>query len=95
MILPCTSSSCGFITTIKVTGNNFPLNALVEITNNGSVYGENTNVFSTPDAELTNINSTEILMDFYHLPKCTTFGVQVAANGQKYVSPTTLTTSCI
>lgn len=80
VIAPCTSSSCAHITTVIVTGTNFTPGARVELIkkSNGSIYNENTTLKNNPDAKYVGGNgSTQIITDFYNLPRCYTYAVRV------------------
>src|SRR5262249_14756902 len=73
-VMPCTSTSCGSITTVKIIGSGFNPSSRIVLALNGITIGENTSFYSSPDATLTGGNgSTMIIMDFYNLPSCTTF----------------------
>ena len=95
-IMPCTSSSCGSYKTIVVKGTNFTNDALFELTASGVTYSANSTFNNTPDAQKTGGNgSTEIIMDYYNLPACTTYGVQVVfPGGKKVIASNTISTPC-
>ncbi len=82
-IMPCGSSSCGSYKTIRVTGTKFAGDSRFELLSGSKHAGQNTNYYNSPrDAVLVGGNgSTEIIMDFYNLPKCTEFDVQVVGGG--------------
>lgn len=91
VLLPCLSSSCGHIKTVKVTGANFLTNTKIELVKNGVTYSENTSVNNTPDAVLIGGNGTsEIILDFYNLSSGT-YEVKVVAPGKTILAPNTIT----
>lgn len=90
VLLPCGSSSCGNISTIKVTGANFLPNTKIELLRNGITYSENTSVNNAPDAMLTGGNgTTEVIMDFYNLPSGF-YEVKVVAPSKTILAPNTI-----
>lgn len=70
----CTSSSCkGWLTTLIVTGKNFSSTSRVSLIAKGITYSE-----AAKDAQYTGGDGkTEIITDFYNLPSCTAYDVQV------------------
>ena len=89
-VLPCGSSSCGSITTVKVTGVHFSSESRIELTRNGITYSVNSTHTSDPDANLVGGNgSTEIIMDFYNLPSGI-YEVKVQAPGKTNFAPSLL-----
>lgn len=86
-VLPCGSSSCGNITTVKVAGVHFSNESRIELIKNGITYSEKTSLNYSPDASLVGGNgSTEIIMDFYNLPSGI-YEIKVQAPGKTNFGP--------
>lgn len=79
-VWPCTSSSCGFISTLKVIGTGFTANTRVKLTGfpEGTLVGGN--------------GSTEIITDFFNVPAGTYTVTVYSINGDTttVVAPTTV-----
>lgn len=69
---PCSSPSCGGITTVIVDGANFTPSARIALVNGRTVYQEPYNA-----AYVGGDGSTEIITDFYNLPGCKTLDLKL------------------
>lgn len=90
-IIPCTSTSCEWYTTVIVNGSNFDQTTRVTVSDGIHTYGETTSSnYSPKDAQLVGGNgTTKIITDFYNLPTCTTYDVVLSTGAiQKAVFST-------
>lgn len=94
-VLPCTSASCGFMSTVEVNGSHFISGGYVELVSGGTVVSKNTSVNFSLDAQTVFENGSQIITDFYHLP-CGTYDVRIVLpNGQTTTRNSAVVIPCI
>jgi len=95
-VVPCTSSSCQWYTTVIVNGSNFTQDMRVELNDGTRTYSENTTFNYPKDAQIVGGNgSTQIITDFYYLPTCQTYSVKVyTSDGFNLIQPSAFSTIC-